>query len=76
MRSRPRQVMAYSPTGSSGSLSRAPLPDTWEKAYTLPVERATMREPANRRATRPGRCAFMAQVVGCAPELPNFMPAR
>ena len=42
IRSRPRQLIAYSPTGPRGSLSCDPRAETGQSPYTLPVEKAAI----------------------------------
>ena len=49
--------MAYSPTGFTGSTSRAPPLFGTVSPYTLPVLNTVMRAPANRRLTSVGTLA-------------------
>src|SRR3954463_4468954 len=76
MRSRATQEFAYSPDGAvGGSLSGAPLPFTSTNGYTHAVENATMRDFANRSATRPGTKPFIIHVSHSLPVEPNLRPA-
>ncbi len=58
-----------------GVSSVAPPPVTGTNGYTQAVEKATMRECANRSATIAGTSAFIAQVRCSAPVEPNLRPA-
>ena len=75
IRSRPRQLIAYSPTGGRRSLSQEPPFFTDVRPYTFPVEKATTRLQLNLQHTTAGRWAFIAQVCDSFPVEPNFIPA-
>jgi hypothetical protein len=76
MRSRATHEFEYSPGGGVvGVSSVAPPPVTGTNGYTQAVEKATMRECANRSATIAGTSAFIAQVRCSAPLDPNLRPA-
>src|SRR5580692_11901527 len=75
IRSRPRQLIAYSPRGLSRSLSRDPRLETWHRPYTLPVENAAILLSRYLSPTSPGKKLFMAQVSDSCPVDPNFIPA-
>jgi Flp pilus assembly protein TadD len=75
-RSRPRHDCAYSPRGAGASLSTLPRDDTATNGYTFPVENATMRDCAKRRATLAGTTVFVTHVNAAFSVEPNFRPAR
>ena len=73
-RSRPTHDAAYSPSRTSASVSRDPPPDTALWPYTFPVEKHTMRAPANRSAPCTDATTFWVHVPTGSPEVPNFCP--
>src|SRR5882757_9093060 len=75
MRSRPTQLIAYSPTGFNGSSSREPPREIGERPYTFPVEKTTILLLRKRSATSPGKRTLLAQVSDSCPVEPNFIPA-
>src|SRR6516164_1441125 len=75
IRSRPRQLIAYSPEGFSASCSREPPRETGESPYTFPVEKTAILLSRKRLATSPGKNELMAQVSHSWPVEPNFIPA-
>src|SRR3569833_155901 len=74
-RSRPRADCAYSPTGATSLDSTDPPVETLRNEYTLPVEKATIRECRKRSATVAGRYVFIAQVSHSDPVVPNLRAA-